>query len=232
MFTGAGVSRESGLATFRGDEGLWETFRPEELATPQAFERRPEVVWRWYAWRFSQMAGAKPNPGHQALADLADVFPSFTLVTQNVDGLHQQAGSGDVLEVHGSVRRARCHDCRAEMDMAEAVSEYPDAPPSCECGGMFRPAVVWFGEPLPQDVLSRAFERAREADLLLSVGTSAQVFPAANVIEIAWQSGAAVIEVNPEATGFSSVADLRVKRPAGEALPELVEEMASCRPAS
>lgn len=230
VFTGAGVSRESGLATFRGEEGLWEKLRPEELATPQAFQRRPDVVWRWYAWRWRQAAEASPNPGHQALVRLPDLFASVTLVTQNVDGLHQRAGHREVLEVHGSVLRARCHACRRERSMEEAVAESPESPPKCGCGGLYRPAVVWFGEPLPRDALGRAFEAAQEADLLLSVGTSARVFPAAGVIETAWKAGATILEVNPEATGFSNVTDLRVSRPAGEALPELVEEMAACRP--
>lgn len=230
VFTGAGVSRESGLATFRGEEGLWETYRPEELATPQAFERRPDVVWRWYAWRYRQAAEAEPNPAHRALAELPELFERFTLVTQNVDGLHQRAGSTGVIEVHGSVLRARCHACRGERDMEAALAESPDAPPACDCGGLFRPAVVWFGEPLPQDALGKAYEAAQGTDLLLSVGTSARVFPAAGVIEIAWKAGAAIVEVNPEATGFSRVADLCITRPAGEALPDLIEEMATCRP--
>lgn len=230
VFTGAGVSRESGLATFRGEEGLWETYRPEELATPQAFQARPGVVWRWYAWRWRQAAEASPNPGHHALARLPEVFPAVTLVTQNVDGLHQRAGSRDPIEVHGSVLVARCHACRREMPMEDAVGRSPEEPPACDCGGLYRPAVVWFGEPLPREALERAFEAAQGADLLLSVGTSAQVFPAAGVLEIACKAGAAVVEVNPQATGFSHVADLRITRPAGEALPELVEEMASCRP--
>lgn len=228
-FTGAGVSAESGLATFRGAEGLWEEHRIEDLATPQAFARRPEVVWRWYAARYEQAAAAAPNPAHHALARLPSIFPVATLVSQNVDGLHRRAGSEDVLEVHGTLGRARCHRCGEEMAMADAVAASREAPPRCGCGGLYRPAVVWFGEPLPARTLAAAFKAAGSCDLLLSVGTSAQVFPAAGVIEAAHRAGAAVIEVNPEPTGFSGLADLRIERPAGEALPALVEEMAACR---
>ncbi|HEX2252106.1 MAG TPA: NAD-dependent deacylase [Thermoanaerobaculia bacterium] len=229
-FTGAGVSRESGLATFRGGEGgLWDRFRPEELATPEAFASHPERVWGWYAWRFRAAAAAEPNPGHHALVRLGEIFPQLTLVTQNVDGLHQRAGSRGVLEVHGTLRRARCHRCGTEREMAAAVEESPDEPPRCPCGGRFRPAVVWFGEPLPQDVLRRAAEAAGEADLFVAAGTSATVFPAAGLIDTAHRGGAVVIEVNPEPTAFSGLAELRIAAPSGEALPRLAAALAACR---
>jgi NAD-dependent deacetylase len=229
VFTGAGVSRESGLATFRGEEGLWERFRPEELATPGAFARHPEVVWRWYAWRFAQVARALPNAAHQALERWERAAASFTLVTQNVDGLHQRAGSRRVLELHGSIARARCQGCAKEVSMNEAVSLSPGAPLRCGCGGRFRPAVVWFGELLPADALAQAFAAAERCQLLVSVGTSAQVFPAAGVIEVAHRAGAVIVEVNPEATGFSRLAHWRLAQPAGEVLPALVEAILTCQ---
>lgn len=230
-FTGAGVSRESGLATFRGgdDTSLWSRFRPEELATPQAFAEHPERVWGWYGWRHRTASAADPNPAHHALARLPRLFPSFLLVTQNVDGLHQRAGSEGVLELHGTLRHARCHACGRRMDMGRALEESPDEPPRCECGGRYRPAVVWFGEPLPEETLRRAMGEASRCDLLLAVGTSATVYPAAGLIELAHRGGGAVIEVNPEATAFSSVADLRLALPAGEALPALERAMEQCR---
>lgn len=230
-FTGAGVSRESGLATFRGgdDQSLWSKFRPEELATPQAFARDPQRVWQWYAWRHQSAFQARPNPAHQAIARFADLFPSFLLVTQNVDGLHQRAGSRGVLELHGTLRTARCHACGRRMDMSEALERSPEEPVRCDCGGLYRPDVVWFGEQLPMDVLQRAMEESSRCDVMLAVGTSATVFPAAGLIEMAHRGGAAVIEVNPEPTAFSRLADLRVTAPAGEALPALEREVRACR---
>lgn len=228
VLTGAGISAESGLSTFRGQEGLWSRFRPEEMATPEAFERDPEAVWQWYGWRFGQAAGAEPNRGHRALVRFAALFPSLVVVTQNVDELHQKAGSRDVLELHGTVMRARCTGCDYSEPMAGALERSPGWPPACECGGRLRPAVVWFGEPLPP-ALGRAAEAAGAADLFVSVGTSARVFPAAGLIEVAHRAGACVIEVNPEATAFSGIAHVRLAAPAGEALPALADAFARCR---
>ena len=229
-FTGAGVSQESGLATFRGgDESLWQRFRPEELATPQAFARHPQRVWQWYASRHRAVDAAEPNPAHHALVRLSAHFPSFLLVTQNVDGLHQRAGSRDVVELHGTLRAARCHVCERRMEMREALKRSPDEPPVCPCGGRFRPAVVWFGEVLPAAALERAMAASAAADVFLAVGTSATVFPAAGLIELAHRGGAAVIEVNPQPTAFSGLADLRITAPAGRALPALEEEVRRCR---
>ena len=227
-FTGAGISAESGLGTFRGADGLWEKFRPEDLATPEAFERQPAIVWRWYAERHRAMAAARPNPGHVALASWRDLFPSFTLVTQNIDHLHQRAGARDVLELHGSLFRARCVRCAAPIPFAEAL-ERPDEPPRCACGGALRPDVVWFGEMLPDDQLAAATREARRADLFVSVGTSATVYPAAGLIELAYDNGAAVIEVNPEPTPLSWLAALRLRDPASVALPALTDAFRSCR---
>ena len=229
VFSGAGVSRESGLDTFRGAGGLWEKMRPEELATPEAFRADPAKVWRWYAWRYRKASEAAPNPAHYAIARLETIFPAMTCVTQNVDGLHQRAGSRNLLELHGTITRAFC-DRRGDVrDMGEALAESAEEPPICSCGGKFRPAVVWFGESLPEEVLVRAYEEATFCDLFISVGTSGTVYPAAGLIELAHQAGACLIEVNPEPTPFSRFMDLRLASPAGEALPALVDAMESCR---
>ncbi len=229
VFSGAGVSRESGLDTFRGAGGLWERMRPEDLATPEAFRADPGKVWRWYAWRYRQAAEAQPNPAHAAIARLETLFPAVLVVTQNVDGLHQRAGSRSLLELHGTITRAVCERCGASRDMGEAVAESSERPPLCSCGGRFRPAVVWFGEMLPEEVLVRAYEEATFCELFLSVGTSAVVYPAAGLIELAHQAGACLIEVNPEPTPFSHVMDLRLAAPAGEALPALVDAIERSR---
>ena len=231
VFTGAGISAESGLATFRGGgaDALWGRFRPEEVATPEAFARHPERVWRWYAERFRQAREAEPNAGHHALVRLAGFFPVSLVVTQNVDGLHQRAGSRPVIELHGSLSTARCDACDETIPMERALSASPDRPLACDCGGRFRPAVVWFGEPLPAEALERAVEEASACDLFVVAGTSATVFPAAGLIEVAAGAGAAVVEVNPEATAFSRRAALTLRRPAGEALPALAAEVERCR---
>jgi NAD-dependent deacetylase len=229
VFSGAGVSRESGLDTFRGAGGLWERMRPEELATPEAFRLDPGKVWRWYVWRYETAWKAAPNPAHHALARLESLFPSYMLVTQNVDTLHQRAGSRGVVELHGSLAKARCERCGRERDMGEAVAESREEPPVCGCGGRFRPGVVWFGENLPREALARASDAAASCDLFLTVGTSATVYPAAGLIEVAHRAGAALVEVNPEPTPFSHVAHLRLAAPAGEALPALVDALERSR---
>jgi NAD-dependent deacetylase len=229
IFSGAGVSRESGLDTFRGAGGLWERMRPEELATPEAFRADPDKVWRWYGWRYSQAAAAAPNPAHHAVARLETLFPRVMVVTQNVDGLHQRAGSRSLLELHGTIARAVCERCRRSREMGEALAESAERPPVCSCGGRFRPAVVWFGEVLPEEVLVQAYEEATFCDLFISVGTSSTVYPAAGLIELAHQAGACLIEVNPEPTSFSSLMDLRLAAPAGEALPALVDAIERVR---
>lgn len=229
VFSGAGVSRESGLDTFRGAGGLWERMRPEELATPEAFRADPGKVWRWYAWRWQTAAAAQPNPAHLALVRWETLFPSFILATQNVDGLHTRAGSRSLLELHGTLLQAKCNQCGARRDMGEAIAASPEEPPVCECGGLFRPAVVWFGEVLDPYVLGKAQEDAAHCDLFLSVGTSSTVYPAAGLIDLARQARACVIEVNPEPTPFSRRIDLQIAAPAGEAVPRLTEEIERCR---
>jgi NAD-dependent deacetylase len=228
VLTGAGVSQESGLGTFRGPGGLWEEFRPEELATPSAFRRAPGTVWRWYAERWRGMAAAAPNPAHHALVRWPDLFPSFTLVTQNIDRLHQRAGSQEVLELHGTLALARCGACGRRLEMDDALA-LPGEPPVCACGGPYRPDVVWFGEVLPAEPMARAHSAARRCDLFVAVGTSATVFPAAGLIDVAYGAGAAIVEVNPEETAFSHRAHLRLTAPAGAALPALTEALAACR---
>jgi len=217
VLTGAGISAESGIPTFRGAGGLWKNFRPEELATPEAFNRDPETVWEWYLWRRELIAQAQPNAGHRALVELQERTPEFTLITQNVDGLHDRAGSRRILKVHGDIWINRCGTCGRE------TGELPSQPlPHCTCGGLFRPGVVWFGEPLPKDVWREAEHAVSRADVFLVVGTSALVYPAAGLIPYAKQNGAAVIEVNLEQTTFSDTADVCLRGPAGEILPQII----------
>lgn len=219
VLTGAGISAESGIPTFRGAGGLWRQFRPEDLATPEAFRRDPNLVWEWYDWRRSLIDKAAPNAGHLALADIEGRAPSFTLVTQNVDGLHQRAGSRRVIEVHGSIWTLRCSKC----DRSWADRSVPlQLVPHCECGALARPGVVWFGEQLPQDAWLAAEKAALSCDVVLVVGTSAAVYPAAGLIGIARSAGAKIIEVNVDKTAISHTVDYSVIGPAGEILPKLV----------
>jgi NAD-dependent deacetylase len=217
--TGAGVSAESGVPTFRDAQtGLWAKYDPHELATPEAFQRNPRLVWEWYAWRREMVAGVEPNAGHVALAELELLVPELTLVTQNVDGLHRRAGSRRVLELHGDITRVKCFDCEAPADRWDD----DPVPPLCAlCGGWLRPDVVWFGEMLPARELEQAMEAARLADVFLSVGTSALVYPAAALPEIALQGGAVVVEVNPTATPLSPHCAHSLRGASGVVLPAL-----------
>ena len=217
VLTGAGVSAESGIPTFRGPEGLWRSFRPTDLATPEAFRRDPALVWEWYDWRRQRIAACQPNPAHRVLAEMESVLPDFTLITQNVDGLHQAAGSRNVLELHGNIWRVRCTACGwSEEDRRVPL---PEIPPHCRCGGLLRPAVVWFGEPLPSHILEAAWEAASRCQMMLVVGTSAVVQPAASLPIIAKRNGAYLIEVNPAETPITPLADEVLRGPAGEVLP-------------
>jgi NAD-dependent deacetylase len=220
VLTGAGVSAESGVPTFRGNNGLWKQYRAEDLATPGAFARDPKLVWEWYDWRRGLIAQAKPNAGHQALVDLENRVPSFTLITQNVDGLHELAGSRNVLEVHGSIWKLRCTSC--ERERVDRQSPLPEIPPKCECGALLRPGVVWFGEELPPRVWQHAEEAARKADLCLVIGTSAVVYPAAGLAQIAKASGARVVEINIAETALTDRIDQFLQGPSGELLPQLI----------
>ena len=221
VLTGAGISAESGVPTFRGAAGLWKQFRAEDLATPEAFERNPELVWEWYDWRRSLIAKVNPNPGHRALAELERRTPHFTLVTQNVDGLHGRAGSKAILEIHGSIWDLRCTRCRRwwRDDTVPLRST-----PHCECGGLARPGVVWFGENLPSDIWKRSRDAVESCDVFLVVGTSAVVYPAASLIPVAASAGAKIIEINVEATAVSRLVNVALTGPAGEILPKLLDQ--------
>jgi NAD-dependent deacetylase len=222
VLTGAGISAESGIPTFRDAmTGLWARFRPEELATPEAYLRTPKLVWDWYAWRRSRVEEAEPNAGHHALVELESRVPEFLLVTQNVDGLHARAGSQRIVELHGNIMRTKCFDCGR---MAGDAKPKGDAiPPRCvHCDGMLRPDVVWFGEMLPAEALGEAMRASTESDVFLSVGTSTVVEPAASLPFYAWRGGAVVVEVNPEATPLTSQASFSLHGSAAAVLPQLV----------
>ncbi|MEK7407074.1 MAG: NAD-dependent deacylase [Acidobacteriota bacterium] len=220
VLTGAGISAESGIPTFRGAGGLWKQFRAEELATPEAFRRDPRLVWEWYDWRRGVIAAAKPNAGHYALVELERRKPRFTLITQNVDGLHDRAGSRNVVKLHGDIWLVRCMGCgREARDERVPLAELP---PRCPCGGLLRPGVVWFGEALPPRAWEAAEEATQSAEVFLVVGTSAVVYPAAGLVPLAKAAGARVIEINMEETPFSAGLDCSLRGPAGELLPRLV----------
>ncbi|MCE7873207.1 NAD-dependent deacylase [bacterium CPR1] len=214
VLTGAGVSAESGVPTFRGEQGLWKTYRPEQLATPQAFSGNPELVWEWYQHRQSVVSSCAPNPAHHALAELEGRPGSITLITQNVDGLHRRAGSENVLELHGNIFRARC--------TREGGVRQFEGKLKCECGAWLRPHIVWFGEQLDPVILEGAFSAARRAEVFLAVGTSSLVAPANLLAGMAAQAGATVIEVNLAPTPLTVEADFFLQGPAGEVLPRLL----------
>jgi NAD-dependent deacetylase len=220
VLTGAGVSAESGVPTFRDANGLWKQYRVQDLATPSAFARDPKLVWEWYNWRRGVLASVKPNPGHYALSELEKRIPSFTLITQNVDGLHELAGSRNVLKLHGSVWAVRCLACSREV--VDLRVSFAELPPACDCGGLLRPAVVWFGEPLPGDIWKAAEAAARSCDLFLVIGTSAVVYPAAGLAQLAKSSGARVVEINIAETPLTSEIDEFLQGPSGELLPQLI----------
>ncbi len=232
VFTGAGVSAESGIATFRDAlTGLWANFDPARLATVEAFEHDPALVWGWYEWRRMQVLAAQPNAAHRAIADLAASGREVTLVTQNVDDLHERAGSIGVVHLHGSLQQPRCHACGAGHQLPEQAPREPDggrrlAPPCCEnCGGKVRPGVVWFGEALPSAALETAFAAAADCDLLLSVGTSGVVYPAAQVLEIALRAGAAVLHINPQPQLLGGGREWALAGTAAEVVPALVAQL-------
>ena len=221
--TGAGISAESGVPTFRDAQtGLWAKFDPRELATPTAFARNPQLVWDWYASRRAALADVLPNAGHRALARMDDLVPDFLLATQNVDGLHAKAGSRRLVELHGNIARVKCS--REHRVVADWKPSGDDLPPRCpHCGALLRPDVVWFEEMLPADALARAEAAARRAEVVLVVGTSAEVWPAAALPRTAQAAGARVVEVNPGETPLSEFADDVLRAPSGIALPALVD---------
>jgi NAD-dependent deacetylase len=221
VLTGAGVSRESGIATFRDAGGLWEGVDPAQVATPRAFAEDPELVWRFYDARRAAAAAAEPNPAHFAIAAIEAGGAPFVLATQNVDGLHERAGSRTIVRLHGTLWRLRCTACSDEReDLRPNVVPLPPRCPSC--GAMLRPGVVWFEEPLPMMEFARAEKAAREAELVLVVGTSSLVYPAATLPEVALAAGAFVVEINPERTPLSAFASEHLAGPAGVVLPELL----------
>jgi NAD-dependent deacetylase len=223
-FTGAGVSAESGVPTFRGTDGIWKKFKPEELATIDAFMRNPELVWEWYAHRKKIIGGIEPNPGHVALARMEKLFPAFTVITQNIDNLHRRAGSTIVHELHGNIERNYCITCGTPYGK-DAIADLQGAPRCTSCGGLIRPDVVWFGEMLPEDEWESSVRAAESADVFLSIGTSGVVFPAASLPMMAKQAGAYLVEINPEETPLTERADEFVKGPSGQLLPMLLEQI-------
>jgi NAD-dependent deacetylase len=231
VLTGAGVSAESGIPTFRDRQtGLWERFDASELATPQAFERDPALVWGWYEWRRTAVLNAKPNPAHEAIARMANLVPRFTLITQNVDDLHERAGSRAVLHLHGELSRPYCENCRQPYLHPNTPPRLPPGgkpiePPRCgSCGARIRPGVVWFGESLPPQAWRCALESVEQCDLFISCGTSSLVQPAASLTDLAIDAGATTIQVNPNPTDMDNTVTFNIRRPAGAALPRLIAD--------
>lgn len=222
VLTGAGVSAESGVPTFRDAlTGTWSNFNVEEFATPEAFRKDPKKVWDWYEYRRGLLKDIKPNPGHFAIAEMEKIFPDFWLITQNIDGLHQRAGNKNVLEIHGNICRNKCFE---ENTIIDDIGDSKETPPRCpNCGGYVRPDVVWFHEPLPEYEMEKSVEVSSQCDLFIVAGTSAVVFPAAELPIIAKRSGAYVIETNIEKTSISTQIDATILGKSGRTLPELVK---------
>ncbi len=216
--TGAGVSAESGVPTFRGPDGLWKNFRAEDLATPEAFAKDPALVWQWYDWRRGIISGVKPNAAHYALAEI-EKRKGLTLITQNVDGLHSLAGSVSLLELHGSIWKVLCTGCGVKSENRDVPIEIP---PMCGCGGLLRPDIVWFGESLDPEIIGGAFDAASRADFMMVIGTSGVVQPAASLAYRAKEAGAFVVEINIDTTPMNEIIDVRLNAKAGEVLPELL----------
>jgi NAD-dependent deacetylase len=223
VITGAGISNESGIPTFRGANGLWKNYRAEELATPYAFECDPETVWKWYDWRRGIIGQAEPNPGHQAIKELEDKFENFLLITQNVDGLHGRAGNKKMIEIHGNLWRVRCTK-GGETSMLMDVP-LQEIPPRCSCGALLRPDVVWFGESLPIEALDVSSKALEMCDTLVVAGTSGAVYPVASFPQEVKRHGGFVIEINTEETPISAFADISLHGRSGEVLPALVKSI-------
>jgi NAD-dependent deacetylase len=224
VLTGAGVSAESGVPTFRGENGIWKKFKPEELANFEAFMRNPELVWEWYRHRKQIIAGIQPNPGHYALAELEKRYDHFSVITQNIDNLHRRAGSTTVVELHGNIERNYCIECRKQFSNGE-IQSAPEIPRCDECHGLIRPDVVWFGELLPPDLWDAAAGVAERSEVFFSIGTSAIVHPAASLPVMAKRAGAYLVEINPEPTPITDSADEFLAGKSGEVLPHLLEEL-------
>jgi NAD-dependent deacetylase len=221
--TGAGISAESGAPTFRSPTGLWKEFDPNDYATPEAFENDPLKVWKFYDWRRTVYRDMQPNPGHYALVEMENIYPEFSLFTQNVDGLHQKAGSNNVYELHGNIWKVRCLEEGREMTLYD--TPLPVLPPHCGCGGILRPGVVWFGEPLPTEILDKATESASRCEAFFVIGSSAIVQPAASLAWIARDHGALVVEINTESTPATDIADESFRGKSGIILPELIKAL-------
>ena len=222
ILTGAGISAASGVPTFRGAQGLWKSFRPEDLATPEAFAHDPHLVWEWYDWRRTRIAACQPNVAHGLIAEWS-ARDGFTLITQNVDGLHERAGTGHVIRYHGSIWELRCaHPCAAgSRGWEDRTAPFRALPPTCpHCGALARPGVVWFGEGIPADVASAA-QAATACDVFLSIGTSSVVYPAAELLYQAKERGAFTAEINPVTTAAAGIADTVIAMNAEDALPQL-----------
>ena len=219
VLTGAGISADSGVPTFRGAEGLWKSFRPEELASPDAFERDPNLVWEWYNWRRELLSTKKPNAAHETLAQLEGQIEHFWLITQNVDGLHRAAGSTKLSEIHGNIWKVRCTQC----GKIKPNHDVPiDLLPHCQdCQGLLRPHIVWFGESLAQEDLDRSFQALRNCEILLIIGTSGVVYPAASFAPIAKDQGAFVVELNLDPTPHSDLVDVSIQGRAKDLVPLL-----------
>ncbi len=224
ILTGAGISAESGIPTFRGEEGLWKKYRPEELATPTAFSRDPKLVWEWYDWRRGIIGQKEPNPGHKVIARWEEAFPTVSLITQNIDGLHQKAGSKNIWELHGNIWKLRCTE---EGTITENYdTPLKEIPPLCSnCGALFRPHVVWFGESLSPTILQESIQLSSECDVMFVIGTSAVVQPAASLPFEASEAGAKIVEINPDPTPISLYADFSIRGKSGEILPLIDEEL-------
>lgn len=220
VLTGAGISADSGVPTFRGADGLWRNFRAEDLATPEAFERDPRLVWEWYNWRRELIATKKPNPAHEAVAEMERRFPGFWLITQNVDGLHRIAGSTRLSEIHGNIWKVRCTACGLVEDNRQVPVPIP---PACSaCGNLVRPHIVWFGESLAAEDIEKSREALESCEVLLIIGTSGIVYPAASFAPIAKSAGAFVVEINLDATPNSGVVDVSLQGRAKDIVPLLL----------
>lgn len=227
VLSGAGVSKESGVPTFRdAQDGLWAKYDPEQLATRHAFANNPKLVWDWYEYRRAMVAQAQPNPGHVALAAMEKRFPNLIVITQNVDDLHEQAGSTHVIHLHGNIAQSKCfYDCQGEPTLVDVSHiDYDQGPPPCpHCGRWVRPNVVWFGEMLPQAALEAAHAAAEQSDVMIVVGTSGIVTPAATLPKLAKRKGAKIIEVNPDYSMITPLADVKLGGPSGEILPRVLK---------
>ncbi len=220
VLTGAGVSAESGVSTFRDPDGLWSKFNPQELASMDGFLSNPQLVWDWYNYRRKIIYQVKPNPGHYAIAEFEKLFPNFNLITQNVDRLHQRAGSTKVIELHGNIIENYCKDCKKEFHFEDIIEKVP----KCDyCGGLIRPAVVWFGEMLPIEALKQSEILAMKSDVFICVGSSLEVYPAAGLPLLAKNYGAVIVDINPNKSALSHYMDFVLNYPSGEILPKIVE---------